>query len=323
MIVFTPRRKCLLITWLPSLSIVILDPKNIKSVTASTFSPPICHEEMGPDAMILIFLMLSFKQAFSLCSFTPIERFFSSSLLSAVRMVSSAYIRLLIFLLEILTPACDSSSLACHTIYSADKLNKQGDNIQPCLTPFPVWNKSVVTCPILTVASCPTYRFFRRQVRWSVILISKNFPQFVVIHTVKGLSVVNEAEVDVFLEFFCFLYDPVNVGNLISGSSASLKHSLYIWKFSVHVQLKPSLENFEHYFASVWASLVAERVKRLPAMWETWVQSLGQEDLLEKEKAIHSSTLAWKIPWMDKPGRLQSIGLQRVRHDWVTSLSLC
>ena len=200
-------------------------------------------------------------------------------------------------------------------IYSPDKLNKRGDNIQPCLTPFPVWNKSVVTCPILTVASCPTYRFFRRQVRWSVILISKNFPQFVVIHTVKGLNVVNEAEVDVFLDFFCFPYDPVNVGNLISGSSASLKHSLYVWKFSVHVQLKPSLENFEHYFASVWASLVAQRVKCLPAMWETWVQSLGQEDLLEKEKAIHSSTLAWKIPWTDKPGRLQSIGLQRVRHD--------
>ena len=143
----------------------------------------------------------------------------------------------------------------------------------------------------------------------------KNFPQFLVIHTVKGFSLVNETEVDVFLEFSCFLCDPTHVGNLISGSSASLKHSLYVWKFSVHVQLKPSLENFEHHFASVWASLVAQRVKRLPAMWETWVQSLDQEDLLEKEKAIHSSTLAWKIPWTDKPGRLQSIGLQRVRHD--------
>ena len=71
------------------------------------------------------------------------------------------------------------------------------------------------------------------------------------IHTVKVFGVVNEAEVDVFLEFFCFLYDPVNIGNLISGFSASLKHSLYVWKFSVHVQLKPSLENLEHYFASV------------------------------------------------------------------------
>ena len=77
----------------------------------------------------------------------------------------------------------------------------------------------------------------------------KNFPQFVVIHTVKGLSILNEAEVDVFLEFPCFFYDPSNVGNLISGSSAFSKSSLNIWKFSVHVLLKPSLENFEHYFA--------------------------------------------------------------------------
>ena len=77
----------------------------------------------------------------------------------------------------------------------------------------------------------------------------KNFPQFVVIHTVKGFSIVNEAEVDVFLEFSCFFYDPTDVGNLISGSSNFSKSSLNIWKFSVHVLLKPSLENFEHYFA--------------------------------------------------------------------------
>ena len=73
----------------------------------------------------------------------------------------------------------------------------------------------------------------------------------VVIYTVKGLRVVNEAEVDVFLEFSCFVDDPTDVGNLISGSSAFSKSSLNIWRFSVHVQLKPSLENFEHYFASV------------------------------------------------------------------------
>ena len=70
------------------------------------------------------------------------------------------------------------------------------------------------------------------------------------------------------------------------------------------------------------ASLVAQRVKRLPAMQETWVRSLGQEDPLEKEMATHSSTLAWKIPWTEKPGRLQSMGLQRVGHDSATSLSL-
>ena len=79
----------------------------------------------------------------------------------------------------------------------------------------------------------------------------KNFPQFVVIHIVKGFSIVNEAEIDVFLEFLCFLYDPTNVGNLISGSSASLKPNLYIWNFLVQVLLKPSLKDFEHKLASM------------------------------------------------------------------------
>ena len=79
----------------------------------------------------------------------------------------------------------------------------------------------------------------------------KNFPQFVVIYTVKAFGIVNEAEVDVFLELSCFLYDPVDVGNVISGSSAFPKSSLNIWKFTVHVVSKPGLENFEHYFASV------------------------------------------------------------------------
>ena len=79
----------------------------------------------------------------------------------------------------------------------------------------------------------------------------KNFPQFVVIHTVKGFGIVNKAEVDVFLELSCFFYDPMDVGNLISGSSVFSKSSLNIWKFSVHVLLKPSLENFEHDLASM------------------------------------------------------------------------
>ena len=79
----------------------------------------------------------------------------------------------------------------------------------------------------------------------------KNFPEFVVIHTFKGFSVVNKAEVDVFLELSCFFYDPTDAGNLISGSSAFSKSSSNIWKFMVHVLLKPGLENFEHYFASV------------------------------------------------------------------------
>ena len=79
----------------------------------------------------------------------------------------------------------------------------------------------------------------------------KNFPQFVVMHTVKGFGIVNKAEIDVFLELSCFFEDPVDVGNLISGSSAFSKTSLNIWKFTVHILLKPGLENFEHYFTSV------------------------------------------------------------------------
>ena len=80
----------------------------------------------------------------------------------------------------------------------------------------------------------------------------KNFPQFVVIHTVKGFSVVNEAEVDVFLEFLCFFYDPAAVGNLISSSSALSKSILNMWKFLVHILLKPSLKGFKHDLASMW-----------------------------------------------------------------------
>ena len=81
----------------------------------------------------------------------------------------------------------------------------------------------------------------------------QNFPQFIVIHTVKGFGLVNKAEVDAFLELSCFFDDPEDVGNLISGSSAFSKSSLNIWKFMVHILLKPCLENFEHYFASMWA----------------------------------------------------------------------
>ena len=90
------------------------------------------------------------------------------------------------------------------------------------------------------------------QVVWYSHLL-KNFPQFVVIHTVEGFSVVNEAEVNVFLEFPWFFYGPTDVGNFISGSSAFSKSSLYIWKFLVQVLLKPSLKDFEHYFASLWS----------------------------------------------------------------------
>ena len=89
------------------------------------------------------------------------------------------------------------------------------------------------------------------QVVWYSHLF-QNFPQFIVIHTVKGFSIVNKAEIDVFLELSCFLYDPADVGSLISGSFVFSKFSLNIWKFSVYILLKTCLENFQHYFASVW-----------------------------------------------------------------------
>ena len=171
-ITFFPRSKRLLISLLQSPSAVILEPPKIKSDTVSTFSPSISYEVMGPDAMILVFWMLSFKPTFSLSSFTFIKRLFSSSLLYDIRAVSSAYLRLLIFLPAILIPACASSSSEFLMMYSAYKLNKQGDDIQPWRTPFPIWNQSVVPCPVLTVASWPAYRFLKMQVRWSGIPIS-------------------------------------------------------------------------------------------------------------------------------------------------------
>ena len=116
-IAFLPRSKGLLISWLQLPSSVILEAKKITSVTVSIVSPSICHKVMGPDAMILVFWMLSYKSAFSLSSFTFIKRLFNSSSLSAIRVVSSAYLRLLIFL-AILIPACASSSLAFRNLYS-------------------------------------------------------------------------------------------------------------------------------------------------------------------------------------------------------------
>ena len=132
--------------------------------------PVYCHEVMGPDAMIFVFWMLSFKPTFSLSSFTFIKRLFSSTF-STIRVVPSTYLRLLIFLPAILIPACASASQAFHMMYSAYKLNNQGNSIQPWCTSFPILNRSVVPCPVLTVVSGPAYRFLRRQVGWSGIPI--------------------------------------------------------------------------------------------------------------------------------------------------------
>ena len=210
--------------------------QKVKSLTVSIVFPPICPEVMEPDTMIVVFWMLSFKPTFSLSSFTFIKRLFSYSSLPAIRVVyfslssfkfikglfssssisvrrvmSTAYLRLLILLPAILIPACASWDPAFHMMYSAYKLNKQGDNIQPWSTPFLIWNQSIVPCPVLTVASSPAYRLLKRQVRWSGIpIFFQNFPQFIVIHIVKGFDIVNKAEIDVFLEHSCFFDDPVS-----------------------------------------------------------------------------------------------------------------
>ena len=166
-------------------------------------------------------------------------------------MVSSAYLRLLIFLPSILIPACASSSPAFLMMCSAYKLNKQGDNIQPWRTPF-FYLEPV--CCFMSCSNCCFLTYIQvseeagQVVRYSHLF--QNFPQFAVIH--KAFDIVNEAEIDVFLAFSCFFHDPADVGNLISGSSAFSKTSLNIWKFTVHVLLKPGLENFEHYFTSMW-----------------------------------------------------------------------
>ena len=155
-IAFLPWSKCLLISWLQSPSAVILEPKKIKSVTVSIVFPCIFHEVMGPDAMIFVFWLLSFKPAFSLSFFTLIKRLFSSSLLSVIRVVSSGYLGWLIFLQVILIPACDSSSPAFCMMYFTYKLNKQGDIIQPWWIPFPICNQSVVPCLVLLLLNLHT-----------------------------------------------------------------------------------------------------------------------------------------------------------------------
>ena len=168
-IAFLPKLNHLLISWLWSPFAVILQPKKTKTVTISTFSLSIFHEVMGPDVMTLVLWMLSFKPDFSLSSFTFIKRLISSSLLFSIRVVSSAYLKLLIFLLAILISACDSSSLAFHMIYSIYKLNKKGDIIQPCCTLFPIVKNSVFSCLVPIVVSWSAYRFPKRQVRCSGI----------------------------------------------------------------------------------------------------------------------------------------------------------
>ena len=114
------------------------------------YSLCICHEVMGPDAMMLVLIMLNFKHTFSLCSFTLIKRFFSFYALSAIRLVSSAYLRLLMSLLAIFIPSCNSSHPAICMTYYGYKLNKEGDNIQPYCTPFN-FDQLVGSCLVVTL----------------------------------------------------------------------------------------------------------------------------------------------------------------------------
>ena len=153
--------------------------------------------------MILVLWMLSFKPDFSVSFFTFIKRLCSSSSLSAIKVTSSAYLRLLVFLSlpAVLIPACASSSLAFCMMYSTCKLNKQGNNIEALTFFFP--NFEPVHCSM----SSSNYCFLScRQVSQGYSHLIKNILQFVVIHTVKGFSIVNEAEVDVYLKFSCFFY---------------------------------------------------------------------------------------------------------------------
>ena len=154
-IAFLPRSKYLLISWLQFTICRDFGAQEKKSnVTISIVSSSICHEVACHGCHgILIFWMLSFKPVFSLSSFTFIKRLFSSSSPSSIRVVPSTYLWLLIFLLAILIPAYASSNLTSQVIYSAYKLNKQSDTVQPWCTLFPIWNLSVVPCPVLTIYS--------------------------------------------------------------------------------------------------------------------------------------------------------------------------
>ena len=169
-------------------------PKNKVSHCFPIYLPwsngTVCHD--------LSVLNVELYDSFFTLRFQLYKRLFSSFSFSAIRVVPSVYLKLLIFVPVILIPSCDSSSPAFHIAYSAYKLNKQGDDIQPWCTPFPILNQFVVPCPVLTVASLPPYRFLRRWVGWSGIPISLRIFHSLLWSTVKGFTIVNEAELDVF-----------------------------------------------------------------------------------------------------------------------------
>ena len=164
--------------------------------------------------------------------------------------------KLLIFLPEILIPACASPSLVFLMMYSVYKLNKQGDNAQPWRTLPWIWNQFIIPCLVLIFCFLTWIQSLQQEGKlvWYSHLF-KHFQQLVVIHRIKGFSIVNEAEVNAFLGFSCFFYDTMDIDYLISGSSAFSKYSLNFWKFLAHVLLKPCLKNFEKRYKKLifWA----------------------------------------------------------------------
>ena len=203
---------------------------------------------MGPNAMTLVLWMLIFKLTFPLSSFIFIRRLFSSSSLSAIRVLPSAFLRLLIFLLTILIPACGSSGLEFCMMYSAYKLSKQVTLYR--LDVLLSWFGNSFSS--MSDSNCGFLTCIQISQEAGQVLPSIKYPQFVVIHTVQGFGVVNKTEVDFFVELFCFYDDPTDVCNLISGFSAFSESRLNIRNFMGHMLLKPSLEKFEHYLTSVW-----------------------------------------------------------------------
>ena len=203
---------------------------------------------MGPYAMIFVFSNVQFQASFF--SLTIIKMLFSSSLLSAISVVSSAYLRLLIFLLALLIQAWASSKhpSAFLMMYSAYQLNKEMIiySLDLLLSQF-----GTVCCAMSSSQCCFLTCIQFSQEAGKVVWFSHLSFSTDCCDSHKGFGIVNKAEVDVFLELSCFFDNSVDVGNLISGSSAFSESSLNIWNFTVHILVKPGLENFEHYFASV------------------------------------------------------------------------
>ena len=315
-IAFLPKSKHLLISWLQSPSAVYLEHKKIKSLTVSIVFASICHEVMGLDAVILILQMFSFKPAFSLSSFTFSKSLFSASLLSAIRVVSSAYLRLLIFLLAILIPACASSSLAFHMVYSACKLNKQGNNN---VTPWTATRQASLSITnsqsLLKLMSFELVMPSNHLILCPPLLLSSVFPSIRVFSTEPVLrvrwpktwsfsfSISPSNQYSGLISFRMDWFDLAVQGTLKSllqhqsSKASALRHSAFFIVQLSHPYMTTGKSavltrwTFEGKEVSllfnmlsrfVRASLIAQLVKNPSGMQKTPFQFLGREDLLEK-----------------------------------------